>query len=86
MTTETQWVLDATMGVRDGMGVFCPIEGDFPDDFTVITGLNYIGLKPPHGVLVAVVHDEGQEAVEAFCEAEAEFLEQVRLACEGNEP
>lgn len=75
MTTEMQWVLDASMGIHEGTGVFCPVEGDiYGDNWTVVTGLNYLGTKPPHGRFVGVVHEDGQEAVERFCEEHADFI------------
>lgn len=61
-------VIDASMGCRDGLFTFCPIEGDLAGEFTVVTGMNYIG-KAPHGTmkLVGIVHPDGQDAVDKFC-------------------
>ena len=70
---QEQWVLDATIGCRDGLFCFCPIEGDISGDYNIIVGMNVISDKPP-GRLVAIVHADGQEAVEAFCEKYAEEL------------
>jgi hypothetical protein len=62
-----QCVLDATMGNNNGLFSFCPIEGDIFGEFEVVTGMNYISSKPPEGLqLVAVIHSDGQEAVERF--------------------
>lgn len=70
-----QYVIDASMGCKDGLFTFCPIQGDINSDFIVVTGLNYISTTPPtDGKLVAIVHPDGQEAVEAFCE---EFKEEL---------
>ena len=55
-----EWVLDATMGVQDGMACFVPIE----KDGSLVLGMNMIGRCP--GKLVGVVHLDGQEAVERW--------------------
>lgn len=74
-----KYVIDATMGVRDGMFAFCPIEGDMSGDFTVVTGYTFMGDDPPEGaVVVAVVHEDGQEAVERFFEENADELEALK--------
>lgn len=72
-----QWVLDATMGCRDGLFCFCPVEGDISGDHSIVFGMNFISDKPP-GKLVAIIHADGQEAVEAFCEKYAEELNSLR--------
>jgi hypothetical protein len=61
------------MATPKGTFVFCPVEGDLNGDFTVVTGMNYVGTEPP-GELVAIVHEDGQEAVEAFMDEHAEEL------------
>ena len=55
-----EWVLDATMGVKDGMACFVPIE----NDGSLVLGMNMIGSCP--GMLVGAVHLDGQEAVERW--------------------
>jgi len=71
-------VIDASYGVRDGMFCFCPIDGDINGEFSVITGMSYIGDAAPEGMkMVAIVHEEGQEAVEKFCEEYAEQLKRI---------
>ncbi len=67
-----QWVLDATT-VRDGLFCFCPVEGDITGDYSIVFGMNVLSDKPP-GILVAIIHADGQEAVEAFCEKYAEEI------------
>lgn len=68
-------VLDASMGIRDGLFCFCPIEGDITGDFTVITGLNYLSSRIPETYkLVAIIHEDGQEAVERFIEENKEAI------------
>ena len=55
-----EWVLDATMGIRDGNACFVPIDSDGG----VVFGMNMIGHCP--GKLVGVIHCDGQEAVEKW--------------------
>lgn len=62
-----QCVLDAGIS-RDGMFTFCPIEGDIDGEFAIVTGMNFIGLPPKGLRMVAIVHPDGNEAVNAFCE------------------
>ena len=70
--SERRWVLDATMGWPP---CFCPVEGDLGGDFTIITGMNFLG-SIPDGRVEAVVHEGGQECVEEFCKAyKTELLE-----------
>ena len=73
-----EYVLDATMGCNGGNFCFCPIEGDIYGEFSVITGMNFIGVRSP-GKLVAIVHEEGQAAVEKFCEDFAEELQSAGI-------
>ena len=73
------WVLDATMGCRDGTFCFCPVEGDVAgDDWQLVTGMNFISDCPP-GKVVAVVHEDGQEAVDEFCEEYAEAIGKIKI-------
>jgi hypothetical protein len=74
-----QWIVDATMGVRGGLFCMCPVETDGDGQITaVITGMNMLSPSPPpHGKLIAVVHEDGQEAVEAFCAEHHDALEQL---------
>lgn len=72
----SECVIDATMGYRDGKFTFCPIEGDINGEYSVIVGMNYISRMPPEGLtLVAIVHSDGQDAVDAFC---AEYDDALR--------
>ena len=65
---EKQWVIDASMGVRDGMFCFCPVEGDVEGEFSVVIGLTLISdTLPDGGRLAAIWHPDGQAAVEQFC-------------------
>lgn len=72
-----QYILDATMGCQDGLFCFCPIEGDIHGDYSIVLGMNILSSEPP-GKLVAIIHEGGQEAVEAFCEEYAEELNSLR--------
>jgi hypothetical protein len=67
MVMWSECVIDASMGTRGGLFTFCPIEGDINGEYQVVTGLNFIG-APPRGVkLVAIIHPDGQAAVDRFC-------------------
>lgn len=60
-------VIDATMGARDGILVFCPVELDVGGEITaVISGAMFVGSPPRGARVIGVVHEEGQEAVEEF--------------------
>jgi hypothetical protein len=79
MSDWTECVIDAEAGCRDGLFCFCPIDGDIHGEFTVITGMNFLGAVPPDKMkLVAIVHPDGQEAVERFCEQYAAELEAAK--------
>jgi hypothetical protein len=60
-------VLDATIS-RDGVFTFCPIEGDINGEFSIVTGMNFVGMPPEGMKVVAIVHEDGDDAVNAFCE------------------
>lgn len=68
----TECVIDVTHD--DGeMLCFCPIERG-PDGGieSIVTGMNYLSLEPPADWKIAgVVHADGQDAVEAWCETNA---------------
>ena len=73
---DDKWCVDATMGARDGAFCCCPIEFN-PDGSiaSVVTGLNFIG-NPP-GQLVCVIHEDGTDAVEAFCAEHKDGLREL---------
>jgi hypothetical protein len=79
MNTWTQCVIDASLS-RDGLFCFCPIEGDIDKDFSVVTGMNFLGSKPDDMKLVAVIHPDGQEAAEKFCNQWREQLDALKAA------
>jgi hypothetical protein len=61
-------VIDASMGVRAGMLCFCPVErGPTGEIENIVTGATFLGSPPAGARVVAVVHEGGQDAVEAFC-------------------
>ena len=63
------------MGCRDGHFCFCPIEGDIHGAFVMVEGMNFVSAAVPAGLeLVAIIHPDGQGAVEAFC---AEYAPQL---------
>ena len=69
-------VIDATMGARGGMLVFCPVDLDENGEITtVISGAMFVGSPPSGAKVIAIVHEDGQEAVEAFYEAHRDLIE-----------
>jgi hypothetical protein len=58
-----EWVLDLTFGTEP-LPCFCPYDRE---NDSIVTGLNMLTNKCP-GELIGVVHPEGQEAVEKWCE------------------
>lgn len=73
----TECVIDASMGVRDGLFTFCPIEGDVNGEFQVVTGMNFLGSHPQGMKLVAITHPDGQKAVERFCDKYQDALDRL---------
>ena len=59
-----QWVIDAAIGTPPGTFCFCPVRGNIDGDFQIVTGMNYIGKQPPEGILVGIIHEDGQVAVD----------------------
>ncbi len=80
MSHWDRYVIDATMGVRYGMFAFCPIEGDLDGDYAIVTGWTVLSDEPPEEgkPVVAIVHEDGQEAVERFCEEHEAELNALR--------
>lgn len=68
-----EWVLDVSMSPP----VWIPIENRGTDDETLVTGLNYMGEKPP-GKVVGIVHPDGQDAVDRWCSANPDEVERVK--------
>ena len=61
------WLIDASMGCRDGLFCFCPFVGDIAGKFTTYDGLMRLSDSVPPGVNGLVVwHPEGQEECNAF--------------------
>jgi hypothetical protein len=79
MTDKLAWVLDATMGWPP---CFCPIDGDPNGEFTVMIGMNLIADKPP-GKLVAIIHEDGQAAADAFYEQHRAEIDEMLRANKG---
>lgn len=76
MNTNTStriWVIDASMShdAHEGVICFCPLE-----EGAVITGLNFVSDKPPHGEqCVGVWHPEGQDKAEQWA---SEYSDQIK--------
>lgn len=86
MPSWKNWVIDASMSEPrvNGQACFCPIEGDLDGEYAIVTGLSIFTDKVPHdGKCVAIVHDDGQEAVEAWCERNAEWLDDFKRRAPG---
>ena len=71
-----EWVIDAGF-CRDGLLCFCPIENAGTDEESIVFGFSHLGDKCP-GKLVGVVHEDGQEAVEAWCAENHDRIEAAR--------
>jgi len=64
----------------DGLFTFCPIEGDIETEYTIVTGMNYVSDMPPKwGKVVAIVHADGQGALERFCLENEAYLEALKV-------
>ena len=72
-------VLDASMGSGGGMYCFCPVELDDDNNIaSIITGMNFLSDDlPEHGKVIAVVHSEGQGAVDLFCADNPEIIQKI---------
>jgi hypothetical protein len=79
-------VIDATMGARDGMLCFCPVELDENDEITaIVTGMNFVGSPPGDCKVIGVVHEGGQAAVDEFYEEHKALIEQFFAPRESKE-
>lgn len=65
----TRWALDATFWPQR---VFVPMA----DDDSLILGMNLMTDLPP-GKLAAIIHAEGQDAVDSFVDDHADELEKM---------
>ena len=81
------YVIDATISEpSNGLFCFCPIEGDIHGDFSIIIGLNFLSDRPPKGSkLVAIVHADGQKAVEEFCNKYKKELNNLEKILKSND-
>ncbi len=71
-------MIDAAMGARDGVFCFCPITGDIDGEFSVVTGFNYLGELPPEYMsFVAVIHEDGSDAMERFYTEHRKAIDKV---------
>lgn len=68
-----RWVLDASMfkGVGEPM-CFCPLN----DEGIVVIGITVLA-DYPLGKFVGVIHEDGQEAVEKFCEEHKDLIDKL---------
>jgi hypothetical protein len=77
----TDWVLDVTFWTPEAPLAFCPIEVETGD---VITGLTVLGATPP-GRMYAVVHMDGQAAVEKWMDEHPDVLAQLKRDLEAKD-
>jgi len=73
------WVIDASMG--DGTPPYCFIPVEFDEAGEVkafVIGMNYISTEPPDGTyFIGVIHEDGQDATDAWCAERDEFLQDL---------
>lgn len=73
-----KYVIDASMGQRDGFFCFCPVETDENGNITsIVMGMNCLGFVPEGASVIGVVHPDGNDAADAFCQ---EFDAEIRAA------
>jgi hypothetical protein len=67
-----RWVIDASMSdPSKDWWCFVPFEDD-----AIIFGMSVLSGDPP-GLVIAVVHEGGQDACDAFCREHSEAVERV---------
>jgi hypothetical protein len=70
-----KWAIDASSA--GAPFCFCPI-----DDEGVVVGFAFLGSEPPHGgKVVAVIHADGQEAVDKYYEENKEEIDKLIARC-----
>lgn len=72
MPFET-WALDASAANSEEVRTFVPIDMDTGEIFL---GMSYIGMNPP-GVLVGIIHHDGDEACEKWCKEHPEIVSEL---------
>jgi len=71
------------MPTPEGTFCFVPVEGDVEGECNYVFGMNVLSDTPP-GEVVAVIHEGGQAAVEAFCDQWADEIEAMILGEEAH--
>lgn len=73
------YVLDATLDYGDGLHCFCPVVLDEEGIVeSIVVGLNFISTDPPKGGrLVGIVHMDGNDAVNAWCDQNRDELDRL---------
>lgn len=76
------YVLDATLDEPGAPHCFVPVElGPDGEVESIVFGMNYLSSDPPNGGrFVGVIHADGQEAVDAWCEANQEEVDRLAAA------
>lgn len=70
MSNWTEWVADVTNHDAGWPICWCPYERETD---SIVWGMNLLQDDPP-GKIAAVVHEGGQEAVDAWCEVHKETV------------
>lgn len=76
-----KWVVDVSLwrpGDRDLL-CFIPMEGTW-DNPTFVVGMNFLSSPEgfDQGEIVAIVHEDGQDAVMRWCEENPDLLERLK--------
>ena len=70
------YVIDASMGCRNGLFCFCPVQMDDEGNATsIITGMNILGSPPKGSDVIGVYHPEGDKAAKSFVD---EFYDEIK--------
>lgn len=76
--TENKYVIDASMGVRQGMLYLCPARLDDEGDFVPDTSRPRILCDMVEDrEIVGIFHEDGAEALDAFCEEHRDTIRKV---------
>lgn len=70
------WALVVTHWEDEGLRAYCPVQDVEFGSPSVIFGMTLITDKPD-GEVIAVVHEDGQEAVEAWIESHPAVMAEV---------
>lgn len=76
MSAFEQWVIDASCSPRGGLYCFVPVRFSDTGPAEFIVGMMYLSdAQPEGGEFVGVIHEDGSDAVEAWCKEHEEFID-----------